>query len=97
MPAGFYIIHPSALNFTILTIQSKDGMHTAVVDYIPSYADKAHTHSDVTFRKYGSTEFLHRIWVSGQKFGMVILPTNTETRMDDQSKAQEHSVPVNDN
>ena len=97
MPPGYYIARLSAEDSTILTIQSKDGHHNAILDFVPSYADQADAHTDVTFRRYGTTEFLHRIWLVGQRFGMVILPTKMETKMNDHGTPQEHSIPGNAN
>ena len=92
MPPGLYLVRMSQEDSTILTIQSKDGHHTAIVNFIPSDADKAHAHTDVTFRRYGTTDFLHRIWLSGQRFGMIILPSKMETKMNDHQAPQEHAV-----
>lgn len=97
MPPGFYIVRMSPEDATVLNIQSKDGHHTAIVGFNQSYADQAHSHTTVTFRRYGTQEFLYRIWLAGQRFGMVIAPTEAETNMSHHYKAQEHSVPGNDN
>jgi hypothetical protein len=37
-----------------------------------------HPHSDVTFNKYGDTEYLNRIWVEDQEYGMKVDPTKAE-------------------
>ena len=78
MPAGSYKITQSDIDASILRIQSDDGLHTAFVDIIPTHSGQPHPHSDVTFNKYGDTEYLNRIWVEGQEYGMKVDPTKAE-------------------
>src|ERR1700692_4088308 len=60
MPAGTYSVRQNDQG--ILTIQDASGAHTALAQYTPMRADTAHTSSDVTFNRYGSTEFLNMLW-----------------------------------
>ena len=78
MPAGSYKITQSDIDASILRIQSDDGLHTAFVDIIPTHSGQPHPHSDVTFDKYGDTEYLNRIWVEGQEYGMKVVPAKAE-------------------
>ena len=80
MPAGSYKITQSDMDESILQIQSKDGVHSALVEFIPTHSAQPHPHSDVTFHKYGDTEYLNRIWVEGQEYGMKVDPTKAETK-----------------
>jgi hypothetical protein len=80
MPAGSYKITQSDIDASILRIQSDDGLHTAFVDIIPTQSVQTHPHSDVTFHKYGDTEYLNQIWVEGQEYGMKVDPTKTEMK-----------------
>jgi hypothetical protein len=78
MPAGSYKITQSDVDARILRIQSDDGRHTALIDIIPTQSAQPHPHSDVTFHKYGDAEYLNRIWVEGQEYGMKVDPARAE-------------------
>jgi hypothetical protein len=59
MPAGAYTItQPSAEDNTMLQIQSKDGSHVAFLDIAPTQAANPHAQTDISFNKYGTTEYL---------------------------------------
>ena len=92
MPAGAYRIIQSDIDASILRIQSDDGLHTAFVDIIPTHSGQPHPHSDVTFDKYGDTEYLNRIWVEGQEYGMKVDPTKAETKAAANANVVEHSL-----
>ena len=92
MPAGSYKITQSDMDANLLQIQSNDGVHSAFVDFIPTHSAQPHPHSDVTFHKYGDTEYLNRIWVQGQKYGMKVDPTKAETKAAANASVVEHSL-----
>ena len=92
MPAGSYKITQSDMDESILQIQSKDGVHSALVEFIPTHSAQPHPHSDVTFHKYGDTEYLNRIWVEGQEYGMKVDPTKAETKAAAKANVVEHSL-----
>jgi hypothetical protein len=92
MPAGSYKITQSDIDSSILQIQSNDGVHSAFVDFIPTQSAQPHPHSDVTFHKYGDTEYLNRIWVEGQEYGMKVDPTKAEMKAGANANAVEHSL-----
>ena len=94
MPAGSYKIIQSDLDMdaSILQIQSNDGVHSALVEFIPTHSAQPHPHSDVTFHKYGDTEYIDRIWVEGQEYGMKVDPTKAETKADANANPVEHSL-----
>jgi len=92
MPAGSYKITQSDMDESILQIQSKDGVHSALVEFIPTHSAQPHPHSDVTFHKYGDTEYLNRIWVEGQEYGMKVDPTKAETKAAANANVVEHSL-----
>ena len=94
MPAGSYKITQSDLDIdaSILQIQSKDGVHSALVEFIPTHSEQPHPHSDVTFHKYGDTEYLNRVWVQGQKYGMKVETTKTEMKAAANATVVEHSL-----
>jgi len=92
MPAGSYKITQSDMDANILQIQSNDGVHSAFVDIIPTHSAQPHPHSDVTFHKYGDAEYLSRIWVEGQEYGMKVDPTKAETKAAANANVVEHSL-----
>jgi hypothetical protein len=91
MPAGSYKIIQSDPDLNILQIQSSDGAHSAFVDIIPTHSAQPHPHSDVTFHKYGDTEYIDRIWVEGQEYGMKVDPTKAEMKAATNANVVEHS------
>ncbi len=93
MPAGAYTITQSAdQDNTVLLIQSKDGSHTAFLDIAPTQAANPHAQTDISFKKYGTTEYLSQVWVGGQSYGMQILPTKAEQKAASNAAAEQHSV-----
>ena len=92
MPAGSYKITQSDMDESILQIQSNDGLHSALVEFIPTHSAQPHPHSDVTFHKYGDTEYLNRVWVEGQEYGMKVDPTKAETKSAANANVVEHSL-----
>ena len=92
MPAGSYKITQSDMDESILQIQSTDGTHSALVEFIPTHSAQPHPHSDVTFHKYGDTEYLNRVWVEGQEYGMKVDPTKAETKAAAKANVVEHSL-----
>jgi len=95
MPAGSYKVTQSDMDDTILLIRSDDGSHAALIDFIPTHSDTYHTNSEVTFHKYGNTEYLNRLWVEGQQFGMKIEPTKAESKLAASTSTVEHSLAAN--
>jgi len=92
MPAGSYKITQSDMDTSVLEIQSTDGVHSALVEFIPTQSAQPHPHSDVTFHKYGDTEYLNRIWVEGQEYGMKVDPTKAERKAATNANVVEHSL-----
>ena len=92
MPAGSYKITQSDMNKSILQIQSNDGVHSALIEFVPTHSAQPHPHSDVTFHKYGDAEYLNRVWVQGQKYGMKVEPTKAETKAAANDNVVEHSL-----
>ena len=92
MPAGSYKITQSDMDASILQIQSKDGVHSALIEFIPTHSAQPHPQSDVTFHKYGDTEYLNRIWIEGQEYGMKVDPTKAEMKAAANANVVEHSL-----
>ena len=95
MPAGSYNISPSDIDSSMLQIRSIDGTHSAFVDFVPTHAEQPHSQTDVTFHKYGDTDYLNRIWVNGQRYGMKVDATKAETKAAASANVVEHSIIAN--
>ena len=96
MPAGAYTItQPPDEENTVLLIQGKDGSHSAFLDIAPTQAANPHPNSDVTFNKYGTTDYLSQVWVTGQNYGMQVLPTKAEQKAASKAAAAQHSISAN--
>ena len=93
LPAGTYKIIPSGYNDTTLMIQDASGKYSAFLEYTANQSAAGHTTSEVTFKKYGDTDFLDMIWVPGQSAGVQIDPTKVEMKLAASSQPQAHSVP----
>ena len=96
MPAGSYRITPSDIDSSVLQIQSTDGAYSALVDFLPMHAEQPHSQTDITFHKYGDTDYLNRIWVNGQRYGMKVDPTKAESKAATNANVVEHSVVASD-
>ena len=92
MPAGSYRVTQSDANTSVLLVQSEDGEHSAFVDFNPTHAAQPHRQTDVTFHKYGDTDYLNRIWINGERYGMKVDPTKAETKAATNANVVEHSI-----
>jgi hypothetical protein len=92
MPAGSYTITHTDIDETQLLIESNDGKFSAFLEFLPTQAEQPHVKSDVTFHKYGDTDYLNRIWVEGQQYGMKIEPTKAEKKAAAKAAVEEHTV-----
>jgi hypothetical protein len=46
----------------------------------------------VTFHKYADVDYLNRIWVAGQRYGMKVEPTKAEQKAASTTPVIEHTV-----
>lgn len=92
LPAGHYKVTQPDMNSQLLQVESSDGMHSVFVEFIPTQSAQAHRQSDVTFQKYGDTDYLNRVWIEGQNYGIKIDPTKTETETATDVNAAQHST-----
>jgi hypothetical protein len=92
MPAGSYRITQTDSDTNVLLIENTDGTHAALIEFIPTHADQPHAQSDVTFQKYGDVDYLNRLWIAGQNYGMKVEPTKVEERLAAKTGAVEHTL-----
>jgi hypothetical protein len=92
LPAGAYRVTPATESTGLLLIESTNGSHSAFIEYDTTNAEKAHAQTDVTFNKYGKTDFLDLLWIQGQNFGMQVAPTKFEQAAAKSGAPVRHSV-----
>ena len=95
MPAGSYRVSQPDTDTQEVLIQSADGKHSAFVEFVPTRSEEPHQKSDVTFHRYGSVDYVNRIWVQGQRYGMKVDPTPAELKLATSTAVVEHSVSSN--
>ena len=91
MPAGNYTMTPDDIAKTIL-IKSADGSHSVFVEYELVEPDPTPSKTEVSFNKYGATDFLGRISIVGNTYGMQILPSRAEQDAAKDVNAEQHSL-----
>ena len=91
LPAGSYTISQPDVNGELLLIESADGLHSVFVDYMTDDSDTAPAKTEVTFNKYGNTEFLGRISIEGQK-SMQVLASKAEHDAAKAAASEKHSL-----
>jgi hypothetical protein len=62
----------------MLLIRSTDKNYSAFVVFIPTLSEQPREKSDVTFKKYGDVEYLNRISIEGETYGMKVDPTKAD-------------------
>ena len=92
MPAGSYTATSVDFDSNTVRIESADGKYSAFIDFVPTHAEQAHKQTDVTFHRYGNVEYLNRLWVDGQRYGMKVEPTKAEKKVAASASPVEHSV-----
>jgi hypothetical protein len=93
LPAGSYTVRPATFGSSTLMIEDSTGKYSAFVEFVPTQSESGHKSGDVTFNKYGGVDFLCRMWVGGQQFGMQVEQTKYEKKLAESGAPQSHSVP----
>jgi hypothetical protein len=94
LPAGSYTVHAVDFGSDTLVIEDSTGKHSAFIDIEPTQSSSDHKSGDVTFNKYGGVDFLNRLWVGGQQYGMQVTPSKYEKKLAASGAPQTHSVPA---
>jgi hypothetical protein len=92
LPAGSYKVTPTNYGSSTLQIENSTGTHTAFIEFVATQAENGHAAGDVVFKKYGNVDFLSRLWVAGQTYGMMLEPTKVEQKLAESGAPQTHSV-----
>jgi hypothetical protein len=92
LPAGDYkVVQPDA-DADILQIENRGDLRSVFVDFEPTESTFPHRNSAVTFDKYGDTNYLDRVWLDGQEYGIKVDPGRVETAAE--ANATQHATPV---
>ena len=92
LPAGSYTVTQRDDNPELLLIEDANGSHSAFVEYEPSPSDTPASKTEVTFNKYGTTDFLNRISLKGQTDGIQILRSKAEKNAAKAASIETHSL-----
>jgi hypothetical protein len=95
MPAGSYRISEAGVDTNELQIQSVSGYSSAFLQFDPTLSAQPHRHSYVTFHRYADVNYLNRIWVAGQSYGMKFKPTKAELSSASTTAVTEHPITGN--
>jgi hypothetical protein len=96
LPAGSYTVSVPNEGDNVLLIEDANASHSVFVEFAVTSSETPHTQSDVTFNKYGDTEFLSQVWVEGQDSGMQVLPSTAEQDAAKAAVADKQSPAHND-
>jgi hypothetical protein len=94
LPAGHYKVTQPDANADLLMVESINGAHSVFVEFVPTQSAQPHRRSDVTFQKYGDTDYLNRVWIEGQNYGIKIAPSKVETDAAANANTGQHSTVV---
>jgi hypothetical protein len=78
LPAGNYRVFQLDMGSDILRIQNLDNSRSIFVDFTPTQSLQSHRNTAVSFNKYGDTDYLDRVWIEGQTYGIKADPTKIE-------------------
>jgi hypothetical protein len=92
LPAGQYKVTQPDANADLLMVESINGAHSVFVEFVPTQSAQPHRRSDVTFQKYGDTDYLNRVWIEGQNYGIKIAPSKVETDAAANANTGQHST-----
>ena len=76
----------------ILRIQILDNSRSTFVDFTPTQSLQPHRKSAVSFEKYGDTDYLDRVWIEGETYGIKADPTKVEAAAAAGANAAEHTA-----
>ena len=91
LPAGSYRVSQADDNSELLLIESTDGTHSVFIEYSADDSGSAPAKTEVTFNKYGNTEFLGRISIEGQN-SMQIQASKAEQHAAKVATSEKHSL-----
>jgi hypothetical protein len=88
LPAGNYKVVQPDENADVLQIENRDTLHSVFARFTPTESALPHRESAVTFEKYGDTDYLSRVWIEGQEYGIRVDAGRAETAAADANSTQ---------
>jgi hypothetical protein len=79
LPAGDYKVFQPDMDVHMMQIQNMDTLHSVFVDSMPTESLQPRNQTAVTFEKYGDTDYLNRVWIEGEDYGIKVDPSRVET------------------
>jgi hypothetical protein len=79
LPAGNYKVARLDDLADVLRIENRDTLHSILVDFTPTEAALPHRKTAVTFDKYGDADYLDRLWIEGEEYGISVDRRPVET------------------
>ena len=79
LPAGDYKVVRLDENANVLQVENRDDLQSVLVDFTPTESALPHRNSAVTFNKYGDTDYLDRVCLEGEEYGISVDPGRVET------------------
>ena len=79
LPAGNYKVAQPDENSDVLQVQNRDTLHSILVGFTPTESGLPHRNTAVTFEKYGDADYLDRVWIEGEEYGISADPGRVET------------------
>jgi hypothetical protein len=92
LPAGNYKVARLDDLADVLRIENRDTLHSIFVDFTPTEAALPHRKTAVTFDKYGDADYLDRVWIEGEEYGISADPGRVETAAE--ANATAHATAV---
>jgi hypothetical protein len=90
LPAGNYKVAQLDENSDILQVSNRDTLRSVFVDFTPTESLIPHRSSAVTFAKYGDSDYLDRVWIEGEEYGVSVDPGRVETTAE--ANAAQHAT-----
>lgn len=92
LPAGNYRVSQPEMGDEILRIQNLDNSRSVFLDFTPTQSVQPHRNSVVSFKKYGDTDYLDRVWIEGETYGIETDPTKVEAAAAAAVNAGQHTA-----
>jgi hypothetical protein len=92
MPAGSYTISQPDISESFLQLRTADGKRTVFVEYRQTDSLTTSSRTEVTFSKYGNTNFLSFITVDGQTSELQVEKSAVEKKIAHSAAAEKQSI-----
>jgi hypothetical protein len=90
LPAGNYKVARPDEIADVLQIENRDSLHSIFVDFTPRETVLPYRETAVTFDKYGDADYLDRVWIEGEEYGISVDPGRVETAAEE--SATQHAT-----